>query len=116
MINFERIPKTYIAVGSTDLRKGMDGYAALIQNNFHCSPFEDALFMFCNRQRDKIKILYWDKTGFWLFYKRLEKGKFKWPKEEAQLQEITQQQLRWLLEGLNIEQKRAHKESIIKYV
>lgn len=115
MVNFDQISSTYICVGATDLRKGIDGYASMIQNNFLCSPFEDALFIFCNRSKDKIKILYWDKTGFWLFYKRLEHGKFKWPMKESQLNQITKQQLRWLLEGLSIEQKKAHREVSAKY-
>ena len=109
-MNFDNIPKIYMAQGVTDLRKGIDQLATLVQYTYELSPFEDALYIFCNRTRDKIKILYWDKTGFWLLNKRLEKGKFQWNKKEQECITITHQQLRWLLEGLSIHQKKAHKE------
>ena len=62
----------------TDLRKGIDGYALIVQENYHLSPFKDELFIFCNKNRDKLKRLNWDGSGFWLLYKRLEKGHFNW--------------------------------------
>lgn len=117
MISFKDIPKIYIAQGYTDLRKGIDGYAHIVQDQFHLSPFDDAMFIFCNRQRDKLKCLYWDGTGFWLLYKRLEKGHFKWGKaadEEAAI--ITQQQLQWLLDGLKMKQEKAFKKSSPKFI
>lgn len=117
MISFQSIEKIYMAQGYTDLRKGIDGYALIVQENFHLSPFEDALFIFCNRDRNKLKCLYWDGSGFWLLYKRLEKGHFKWnTKEKGQAMEITHQQMAWLLEGLKIEQKTAFKKAFPKYV
>lgn len=78
MIIFNEIKVIYLVQGYTDLRKGIDGFASIIQDRFKLNPFEDALYLFCNRQRDKLKCLYWDGTGFWLLYKRLEKGHFKW--------------------------------------
>lgn len=116
MISFHDIKQIYMAQGYTDLRKGIDGYASIIQDHFHLDPFTDALYIFCNRQRNKIKCLYWDGTGFWLLYKRLEKGHFKWKKDEDGALILTQQQLQWLLEGLKIEQKTAFKRSNPKYV
>lgn len=117
MIKFQDIPSIYMAQGYTDLRKGVDGYALIIQENFQLSPFEDALFIFCNRHRNKLKCLYWDGNGFWLLYKRLEKGHFKWiTKEKGQVLEISHQQLKWLLEGLKIEQKTAFENVSLKYV
>lgn len=80
MIIFNEIKVIYLVQGYTDLRKGIDGFASIIQDRFKLNPFEDALYLFCNRQRDKLKCLYWDGTGFWLLYKRLEKGHFKWQK------------------------------------
>lgn len=100
----------------TDLRKVIDGYASIVQDHFKLSPFEDALYIFCNRQRDKLKCLYWDGTGFWLLYKRLEKGHFKWKKDDTGALLLTQQQLQWLLDGLKIEQKTAFKKEHPKYV
>ncbi len=117
MIGFQNIKKVYMAQGYTDLRKGIDGYASIVQEQFQLSPFDDALFIFCNRNRNKLKCLYWDGTGFWLLYKRLENGHFKWRKEPGgKALSITHQQLSWLLEGLKIEQKTAFKKTSPKYV
>lgn len=116
MIGFNNISKIYMAQGYTDLRKGIDGYASIVQDHFKLSPFEDALYIFCNRQRDKLKCLYWDGTGFWLLYKRLEKGHFKWKKDDTGALLVTHQQLQWLLDGLKIEQKTAFKMEHPKYV
>lgn len=117
MIDFSRIKSIYIAQGFTDLRKGIDGYACIVQDIFKLSPFEDSLFIFCNRDRNKLKCLYWDGTGFWLLYNRLEKGHFKWinsPDETSK--SISHQQLSWLLSGLKIEQKSAFEKQERKYV
>lgn len=73
------------------------------------SPFADALFVFCNKKRDKLKVLYWDKTGFCLWYKRLEKAKFKWPKKHsADKLSIDKEQMAWLLSGLDILKMQKH--------
>ncbi|ADH98367.1 IS66 family insertion sequence element accessory protein TnpB [Salisediminibacterium selenitireducens] len=101
----------YLARGSTDLRKSIDGLAAIVQEGFELDPFSSSLFVFCNRYRDKIKILYWDHNGFWLYYRRLEKGRFPWPtsgSDEPMI--ITERQLRWLLDGLPLDQKGAHRK------
>ena len=67
------------------------------------NPFRDALFVFCNKKRDKLKVLYWDKTGFALWYKRLEKNRFKWPSDtELQHMHLSEQQLQWLLSGIDV--------------
>lgn len=116
MIQFHDIAQVYMVRGYTDLRKGIDGYASLIQDKHHLDPFQDALYIFCNRHRNKIKCLYWDGSGFWLLYKRLDKGHFKWIKNEEGTIILTHQQLKWLLEGLRIEQKTAFKKSNPKYV
>lgn len=115
MIELDSIPKIFLVQGTTDLRKGIDGYASIIQDHFHLDPFSDTLFIFCNRTHNKIKCLYWDGSGFWLLYKRLEKGTFKWPKDESSVLKITHQQMNWLLEGLKIEQKTAFEKQSYKY-
>lgn len=102
--------KIYLACGVTDLRKSIDGLATLVQAGFDLDPFSDAWFVFCNRDRDKLKLLRWDHNGFWLYYRRLERGRFQWPKTASQAtQIIDRRQLSWLLDGLNLEQNRAHK-------
>ncbi len=109
MISFDTIPEIYLAQGVTDLRKGIDQLAALVQYHYDLPPFSDALYIFCNRTRNKLKILYWDGTGFWLLCKRLEEGKFQWNKKEEGCISISHQQLKWLLEGLKIDQPKAFK-------
>ncbi len=73
------------------------------------NPFEEALFVFCNRQRDKIKILYWERNGFCLWYKRLDKERFKWPKKLGEdVINLTGQELNWLLDGFDLWNNRPH--------
>lgn len=86
-------------IGSTDLRKSIDGLAAIVQEQFHLDPFSPSLFVFCNRKRDKIKILQWDHCGFWLYYRRLERGRFQRPDAscDAGPLEITRRELRWVV-------------------
>ena len=80
-----------------------------MQSQFQLDPFTNTLFLFCGRRRDRIKALYWEGNGFVLLYKRLESGSFQWPRSEAEARELTAQQYRWLMEGLQIDQPRAHK-------
>lgn len=101
--------RVYLACGSTDLRKSIDGLAVLVREGFDLDPFSSCLFVFCNRQRDKIKILEWDQSGFWLYYRRLERGRFRWPEEHgASTVTVTRRELRWLLDGLPLVQRQAH--------
>lgn len=103
--NPEGISHIYIACGYTDLRRGIDGLAMIIQNTFNLSPYQNALFLFCGRRTDRIKGLLWEGDGFLLLYKRLETGRFQWPRSEEELRELTPQQYRWLTEGLCVDQK-----------
>jgi transposase len=98
--------KIYIACGHTDMRKSIDGLSAIVSQNFKLDPFDKNLFLFCGRKRDRIKGLLWEGDGFLLLYKRLEGGKFNWPKDEIDVMELTSQQYRWLMEGLSIYQKK----------
>ena len=99
----------YIACGYTDLRRGIDGLASLVQQQFELDPFSNTLFLFCGRRRDRIKGLYWEGNGFILLYKRLESGSFQWPRNGAEARELSWQQYRWLMEGLSVEQPKAHR-------
>ena len=99
----------YLACGYTDLRRGIDGLAGIVQTRFHLDPFQNALFLFCGRRKDRIKGLYWEGDGFVLVYKRLENGNYQWPRSGDEVRAMTAQQYRWLMEGLSIEQPKAHK-------
>ena len=100
----------YIVTGYTDLRRSIDGLAAIVQGKLELDPFSRALFLFCGRRSDRIKGLLWEGDGFLLLYKRLDNGKFQWPRSETEAKLLTAQQTRWLLEGLMIEQPKAIKE------
>lgn len=104
----------YIAVGYTDMRKQIDGLAALVQTTFMLNPFSNSVFLFCGHNNRIMKALYWEEDGFVLLYKRLENGRFRWPRDKHEAQEITPQQFRWLLEGLSIIQPRTIKKSSAK--
>ncbi len=110
MLDNFSIESIYLACGSTDMRKSINGLAVLVQEHFLKDPFTGTLFVFCNKNRNKIKILHWETTGFWLYYKRLEKDRFKWPKSGNTVMNISPRELRWLLDGLSLEQKSAHPE------
>jgi transposase len=86
-----------------DFRKAINGLAALVEDELEQDAYTGALFVFCNKSKDKLKNLHWDKTGFALWYKRLEKQKFKWPsKVLSQAFELTEQQLAWLNSGYDV--------------
>lgn len=101
--------RVFLATGFTDLRRGIDGLASIVQQQFELDPFTNTLFLFCGRCRDRIKALYWEGGGFVLLYKRLESGSFQWPRSETEAKALTPQQYRWLMEGLSIDQPKAHK-------
>ena len=80
MLSFTGSLKVHLAVGATDLRKSFNGLYAAAQNELKEDPQSGALFVFCNRRRNRVKILTFDGTGLWVMTKRLEKGTFTWPK------------------------------------
>ena len=94
--------RVYLASGVTDLRKSVDGLSALVISTLSLDPFSGHLFLFRNRSGDRVKILVWDRSGFWVLYKRLEKGTFAWPKEASPTGvELSIGELTLLLEGLD---------------
>jgi transposase len=94
--------RVYLFLGSTDMRKSINGLSIMVEDCFKLDPFSGYLFVFCNRRRHIIKILYWDKNGFCLWQKRLEKDRFKWPEDEEEVLTIGRKELRWLIAGLDI--------------
>ncbi|AXI01145.1 transposase [Sporosarcina sp. PTS2304] len=104
-INLEGIQGIYLAHGATDMRLSIDGLSAKVQETFQANPCSSNLFIFCNRDRDRLKILHWDYNGFWLYYRRLETGRFHWPDgQEQETTSISPRQLQWMLDGLTIEE------------
>ena len=102
--------RVYIACGYTDLRMGIDGLAGIVQQHFRMDPLSKDLYLFCGRRRDRIKGLLWEGDGFLLLYKRFESGGIQWPRSKDEMQELSPQQYRWLMEGLSIVQPKALKD------
>ena len=100
---FVNVPEVYLCNQFVDFRKSINGLAAIVEAELELSVLSGAVFVFCNKSRDKLKLLYWVHTGFALWYKRLDKDKFKWPKKlNAQTMMLTEQQLHWLLSGCDV--------------
>jgi len=105
MLNFEGY-NIYLACGVTDLRKSINSLSVLAAARYQMSPFEDGIFVFCNKRRTAIKILMWDENGFWLHHKRLERGHFNWPNaEDRKPMELTNEELQMILDGTKLIQK-----------
>ena len=106
--------RVYLRLGVTDMRKAINTLSILVQDSMKLDPFSSSVYVFCNRRRDIMKILYWDSNGFCLWQKRLEKHRFRWPKCEEEVLEIDSMRLGWLLSGLDI--TRAHEKLHYKSV
>ena len=105
--------RVFLACGQTDMRKSINGLASIVESSFKLNPFNGAIFAFCNRGRDRIKILEWDSDGFWLYFKRLEKGHFRWPASGTeQTLTLTGEELSILLGGTRVELKLKREELI----
>ena len=111
MLKEARFEQVYIVCGYTDMRRSIDGLAGIVKQNFGLEPCSGSLFLFCGKRRDRMKALLWEGDGFLLLYKRLDNGSFRWPRNETEARKLTPQQIRWLMEGLDIEQPKAIKES-----
>jgi transposase len=93
--------RIHLAMGATDMRKGFDGLAALVQQVLHKDPFGGHLFVFRGKRADRVKILFWDGTGLVLYAKRLERGRFVWPATREGVVALSAAQLSMLLEGID---------------
>jgi transposase len=105
MLNLPPSVKVYVATDITDMRKSIDSLSILVQEILKQNPLSGHLFVFCNKRGDKIKILYWDRNGFCLWYKRLERGVFRLPKIQAKVFMISPGELNLLLEGIDLTDK-----------
>lgn len=110
LINYDSIDNIYLVCGKTDLRRGIDGLASVIMNIYKLDPYENSIFLFCGSRLDRYKGLYWDGDGFYLLYKRIENGKLQWPRDSTEARKLSKQEIRWLLEGLSLNQKKAIKK------
>jgi transposase len=96
----------FLCCEHTDMRKSINGLTSIVQDSFELNPFTGALFVFCNRKRDRLKILEWDTDGFWLYFKRLEKGHFRWPQPgDSPTMTLSGEELNVLLGGVRVELK-----------
>ena len=100
--------KVYLANFAVDMRKSIDGLSLLVSGHLQQNPTNGAWYVFCNRYRNKIKILYWDRNGFCLWYKRLERERFKLPKLNGEVYTLEPHQLEWLLSGLDFTKLQGH--------
>lgn len=98
----------YVRPGVTDFRKSVNGLSVLTQDILKHPPMSGNLYVFCNRQRNRLKVLYWDRNGFCLWYKRLEEEKFPWPRTDDEAREISREEFIWLLNGIDF--WKAHKK------
>lgn len=110
----EEAEHIYLALGATDFRKQQNGLAALVSLKFKLDPYcGRSVFLFCNKKHSSLRALRWDGNGFILVTKFLSgEMKFQWPKTQGDVRAITERQLEWLLEGLQVDQKKAHRENI----
>ena len=102
MLNFPPSVRIYLAAGVTDMRKSFDGLSAVTRHVLRRDPLSGHVFVFCNRRKDRLKILYWDRDGFWCLAKRLEQGTFAWPSADpVESHAITTRELALILEGID---------------
>ena len=103
------LPVVYLCREAVDFRKGINGLAALVEAELDLDPFSEQLFVFCNRRRNRVRILYWERNGFCLWHKRLERDRFHWPRREPEtVVKWTGQQLNWLLDGIDVLRMQPH--------
>ena len=100
--------KVFVKPGPTDMRKQINGLSMIVSEDLEMDPFEGNLFLFGNRFRRILKIIYWDRNGFCMWLKRLDKDKFPWPMNQKEATEISQEQFSFLLQGIDF--WKAHKK------
>ena len=108
------VSKIFLVTGYTDMRKSIDGLMMIIRDNYGMDPYGNSLYLFCGRRCDRIKALHFDKDGFILLYKRLDSGRFQWPRNRSEVRNLSRQEFRWLLEGLCIDQPKAIRPALKK--
>ena len=97
--------RVFVRPGATDMRKSINGLSVIAQDAMSGDPFSGALFVFSNRRRNILKILYWQRNGFCLWLKKLEKGRFPWPMQAEDCISLREEELHWLLDGIDFWQR-----------
>src|SRR5881275_2370831 len=97
--------RIYLAAGTTDMRKGFEGLYGLVRDRLQCEPLSGHIFVFCNAQHNRLKLLFWDGSGLWVCAKRLEKGRFRWPQGSGASRTLRSEELTALLSGLEVRAK-----------
>lgn len=108
MFHLDADLRVYLHREAVDFRKSINGLARLVEQSMGCDPFARAVYAFRNRRCDRIKLLLYDRTGFWLLMKRLEQDRFVWPRHAQGVLELSAEQLHWLLDGIDIEAVQRH--------
>ena len=102
MFSMGAATRIYLAAGATDMRKGFEGLYGLVRDRLQCEPLSGHIFVFSNAQRNRLKLLFWDGSGLWVCAKRLERGRFHWPKAEGEKVLLSQEELALLLGGIDL--------------
>lgn len=111
MLRVERFKGIYLYRDMVDFRKSINGLAVIVEEDMKLDLFGPYLFLFCNKRRNMLKVLYWDATGFALWHKRLEKDKYIWPRKIGEdIIQVDSHQLAWLLSGYDIWKMKPHKK------
>lgn len=106
----------YVCVQPVDFRLQINGLSLLVQEQLQLDVFSEQLFCFTNRRRNRVKILVWERSGFVMWQKRLERERFHWPREDARTVRLSGQELNWLLDGFDLAKWRPHERLHYKYV
>ncbi|OYD64274.1 UNVERIFIED_ORG: IS66 Orf2 like protein [Burkholderia sp. CF145] len=108
MFRFEADLKVFVHREPIDFRAGINSLVALVEQSMQLDPFARAVFAFHNRRRNRVKLLFYERTGFWLMLRRLEQDHFVWPRRTQAVIELTTEELHWLLEGIDVDAVRRH--------
>ncbi|MBF6626566.1 IS66 family insertion sequence element accessory protein TnpB [Aerococcaceae bacterium zg-BR9] len=101
-LNLTDLGQVYLVCGKTDMRQGIDSLAIIVKEQLALDPFSGSVFLFCGTKKDRFKALYWDGQGFWLLYKRFGNGRLQWPNTVDQVEQLSNQQIEWLMSGFSI--------------
>ena len=110
------LAEIYVCIEPVDFRKQINGLAALVQDELELDPFSAMLFAFTNKRRDRVRILVWERNGFVLWLKRLERQRFHWPRGDAAVMSLNGQELNWLLDGYDLSRWRPHERLEYEWV